>query len=230
MIKAILMDFNGVVIDDEPIQMRAYQELLAEEGVAVTDEDYLASLGMDDLTFVEEAYKRAGKEVDRSKVWEVSQANTLKCRDQIASDVPLFSGVENFIRKAANDFALGIVSMAKFEEIEYVLERTGLGDCFSVIVSADEVRRPKPDPQCYREGFRQLDLARIGRNHLPMTHSECLVIEDSPPGVKAGKSAGLPVLGVTNTVPAERLRAAGADWVAKDLNDWWPESIRLAFA
>jgi beta-phosphoglucomutase-like phosphatase (HAD superfamily) len=63
-----------------------------------------------------------------------------------------------------------------------------------------------------------------------MTHLECLVIEDSPPGVEAGVGADLQVLGVTNTVSADQLRAAGARWIAKDLNDWFPESVRLAFA
>jgi beta-phosphoglucomutase-like phosphatase (HAD superfamily) len=62
-----------------------------------------------------------------------------------------------------------------------------------------------------------------------MTHPECVVIEDAPPGVQAARAADLPVLGVTSTVSEEALRSAGAEWIAKDLNDWWPESFRLAF-
>lgn len=229
-VKALLMDFNGVIIDDEPIQMRIYQGLLAAEGIALTDEDYFNSLGMDDRTFVEAAYARLGRQPEASKVLELTLAKTEKWRDAIAGGVPLFPGVENFIRKAANDFALGIVSMSRLEEIAYILERTGLDDCFSAIVSAEDVTSPKPDPQCYREGFRRLDLARIRGGHLPMIHSECVVIEDAPPGVVAAKDADLLVLGVINTVPAAEMRAAGADWIANDLNDWWPESIRRAFA
>ena len=75
-----------------------------------------------------------------------------------------------------------------------------------------------------------VDAVRTAQGHLPITHPECLVIEDSPAGVEAGVRADLQVLGVTNTVSSEELRGAGARWVAKDLNDWWPESIRLAFA
>jgi beta-phosphoglucomutase len=230
MIKAILFDFNGVIIDDEPIQMRAYQTILAEAGVALTEADYMASLGMDDETFVRAAYERVGQTVEPGKVAEISQAKTLKWRDEIAGHVPLFPHVENFIRKAANEFSLGIVSMAKYEEIEHILERVDLLNCFSVIVSAEDVKLPKPDPQCYREGFRQLDLARIAEGHLPMIHSECVVIEDTPPGIAAAVNADLPALGVTNTVPADELRRAGATWIAADLNDWFPESIRRAFA
>jgi len=62
-----------------------------------------------------------------------------------------------------------------------------------------------------------------------MTHNDCLVIEDSPPGIVGARKADLPALGVTNTVSAEELRAAGAGAVAIDLRDWMPESIRRVF-
>jgi HAD superfamily hydrolase (TIGR01509 family) len=230
MIKAILFDFNGVVIDDEPIQMRIYQEILAEADIALTEEDYMSSLGMDDMTFIGAAFERAGKTPETNQALAISQAKTAKWHDAVADHVPLFPDIENFIRKCAQEFTLGIVSMARRDEILHILDRSGLADCFTVVVSAEEVDRPKPDPQCYRRGFRQIDLARIADRHLPLIHGECVVIEDAPPGVIAAKAADLPVLGVTNTVSAEQLRAAGADWVAKDLNDWWPESIRRAFA
>lgn len=148
----------------------------------------------------------------------------------MADGIPLFENVENFIRKMASELSLGIVSMSGRSEIDYILEQTGLAGCFDVIVSAEDVSKCKPDPECYRIGFRELDLARTRNGHLPMIHGECVVIEDSPPGVQAGKAADLPVLGVINTVDAEKLRAAGADWIARDLNDWMPESFRRAFA
>lgn len=230
MIKAILMDFNGVIIDDEPIQMRVYQELLAAENIAITDEEYLDSLGMDDKTFVTSAYERVGRKPETNKVLELTQHKSQKWREIIADGVPLFENVENFIRKMANDFALGIVSMSSRQDIMHVLDLTNLTDCFDVIVSSEDVSNCKPDPECYRIGFRELDLARTGKGHLPMIHSECVVIEDSPPGVQAGRSAELQVLGVTNTVDSATLRKAGATWIAKDLNDWMPDSIRRAFA
>ena len=229
MIKAILLDFNGVIIDDEPIQMRAYQEILDKEGIALTEEDYYECLGMDDRTFVEAAYARAGQTPETNKVLEVTQAKTEKWREIVADGVPLFPGMENFIRKMANKFALGIVSMARREDILQILEQTGLTECFSIMVSAEDVQNCKPDPECYRIGFQRLDLARIARGHLPMNHTECLVIEDAPPGVIAARNADLAVLGVTNTVSADELRAAGADWIAKDLNDWMPASVRRVF-
>jgi HAD superfamily hydrolase (TIGR01509 family) len=230
MIKAILFDFNGVIIDDEPLQMKAYQEILANEGITFTEEDYYASLGMDDTTFVEAAYQRAEKEPAPNKVLEITQAKTERWRRLIGDELPIFPNIENFIRKMENDFALGVVSMAKREEIEYVLEKASLRDCFSIIVSAGDVENCKPNPECYVKGFNLIDSYRIKRGHSPMVQADCLVIEDSPPGIESGKRAGLRTLGVTNTVSTEALRAAGADAVAKNLDDWMPGSIRGVFA
>ena len=185
---------------------------------------------MDDRTFVEAAYERAGKTPGTNKALEITQQKTQKWREIVANEVPLFAGAEEFVRKMAREFELGLVSMAKREEIDLVLEKTGLRGCFSVIVSAENVSNCKPDPECYRKAFQEIDLFRTTRGHLPMTHDECLVIEDSPPGVVAGKLADLPVLGVANTVSAKALRKAGAEWVAKDLDDWMPDSVRRAFA
>ena len=229
MIKAILMDFNGVIIDDEPIQHAAYKEIFGADGIDVTDEMYYARLGMDDKTFVASILAEAGKPADMDRILELTAAKTAHWRNIVSERMPIFEGVENFVRKCANELSLGIVSMAKREEIDFVLEKIGIADAFTLVVSADSVTKCKPDPQCYRQGFRDLDLARISRGHLPMVHEDCLVIEDSPPGVMAGRAADLPVLGVTNTVSADQLRAAGANAVAKNLNDWFPETMRRVF-
>jgi beta-phosphoglucomutase-like phosphatase (HAD superfamily) len=229
MIKAILFDFNGVIIDDEPIQMRVYQELLAAEGVELTDEDYAASHGMDDVTFVKAAYERRDKKVTDKKVGEVIDAKFAKWREVVGDKLPLFDGIENFVEKMSHEFALGLVSMERGDQIDYVLEKAGMAKHFSVIVSASDVTACKPDPQCYRTGFNKLDLFRIAEGHLPMTHAECLVIEDTVPGIKAARAADLPALGVANTVSSDDLRKAGAGAVATDLRDWMPESIRRVF-
>ncbi len=223
------MDFNGVIIDDEPIQMRAYQEVLKADGIELTEGDYYSSLGMDDTTFVEAAYERAGKKAEASKVEDTITAKSAAWKAIVENKLPLFEGIEGFIEKMSREFTLGIVSMSRRREIDLVLDRSGLGKYFATIVSAENTSRCKPDPECYRTGFRQIDAIRTSLAHLPMTHDECLVIEDSPPGVMAARNADLPALGVTNTVAADELRSAGARAIATDLGDWMPESIRRVF-
>ncbi len=229
MIKAILMDFNGVIINDEPLQMRAYQEILKGEGIDLTEADYYASLGMDDRTFVEAAFERVGKTAENGKIDEIVIAKSAKWKEMVDKELPLFDGIKDFVEKMSREFTLGIVSMAGWNEIKYVLDKSGLARHFSTIVSAADVSKCKPDPECFRIGFKKIDLVRIVQGHLPMTHGECLVIEDSPPGIAAARNADLPALGVTNTVSATELREAGAMAVASDLRDWMPESIRRVF-
>ena len=223
------MDFNGIIIDDERLQMQAYQEILKGEGIDLTEEDYFSSLGMDDKTFVEAAYQRADKKFTADKILEINDAKTAKWREMIDKEIPLFDGVENFIRKMERDFALGVVSMARRDEIEYILDKIDLRRYFSAIVSAEDVSACKPNPECYLTGFNLVDAVRTRRGHNPITHYECLVIEDSPPGIVAGRRAGLMTLGITNTVSAEQLREAGADAVSKTLADWMPDSARRVF-
>lgn len=230
MIKAILFDFNGIIIDDEALHMQAYQEIFTGEGIDLSEEDYWSSLGMSDAAFVDAAHRRAGREISDVNRLKLIERKTSKWQTLVEKEVPLFAGAENFVRKMENEFALGIVSMARREEIEFVLERVNLRDCFSIIVSSEDVSSHKPNPECYRKGFSMLDRARTKRgSRHPITQRECLAVEDAPPGIEAGKAAGLKTLGITNTVSAERLRAAGADAVSKSLSDWMPDSIRRVF-
>ena len=229
MIRAILMDFNGVVINDEPVQMRAYQEVLDGEGIALSDADYLSSLGMDDRTFVTAAYERVGKTVERGKIDEIVSAKSAKWKESVSTELPLFPGIEDFIEKMSREFTMGIVSMSKLHEIEFVLDKSGLGKYFSAIVSAEDVSNCKPDPECYRIGYSRVDTVVTSEGNSPLTHEECLAIEDSPPGVVSALAADLHALGVSNTVDADELRKAGAGAVAWDLRDWTADSVRLVF-
>lgn len=224
------MDFNGVIINDEPIQHAAYRDIFQAEGIDVTDEEYYSRLGMDDRTFVSSLLEANGKAASVEKVGEMTRAKTASWRAVIDETMPIFEGVDDFVKRMSQDLSLGIVSMARREEIDYVLEKTGMAPCFSIVLSADDVTRCKPDPQCYRAGFAAIDAYRTSHGHLPMVHEDCVVIEDSPPGVQSARAADLQVLGVTNTVKAEQLRAAGAGAIAWNLNDWFADSFRLVFA
>jgi len=230
MIKAILMDFNGVIINDEPIQHAAYREIFAADGIDVTDDEYYSRLGMDDRTFVASILEANGREATVDLVHRLAREKTERWRSIVDETMPLFEGVEDFVKRMSTELTLGIVSMARREEIDFVLEKTGMAPCFSVILSADDVTACKPDPECYRSGFAAIDAYRTSHGHLPMVHDDCVVIEDSPPGVRSARAAGLRVVGVTNTVEPEGLREAGAGAIAWNLNDWMADSFRLVFA
>lgn len=229
MIKAIFFDFNGVVIDDEPIQLLAYQEVLKAEDITLTEKDYYASLGMNDAYFVSAAFKRAGKELSDDKLRSLIEAKTAQQREMIERELPLFPGVVTFVKAASRHFSLGVVSMARRVEIDEVLTRANLMSFFDIVVSAEDVDTCKPDPACYTLGFSRLNEKRRMEGRPSFSSKECLVIEDAPPGIEAARAIGMRTLGVTNTVPAEALRAAGADVVTKSLSDWSVDAVHHVF-
>ncbi len=229
MIQAILFDFNGVIIDDERIQMKAYQEVFADRDIELAEDGYIACLGMSDDVFARTIFERAGKTPSAVEVTEVTAAKTLKWKAAVEKRIPIFDGVDDFIKRMHGSFTLGLVSMAFREEIDFALKAAGLERYFDTVVSAEDVTTTKPDPECYREGFKRVDLANIARGNGPMTHRQCVVIEDSPAGILAAKGAQLNALGVTNTVTREALQEAGADAVTRNITDWNADSFRRVF-
>ena len=112
---------------------------------------------------------------------------------------------------------------------DQLVSRARLEPLFSVIVSAEDVRACKPAPDCYRRGLEKLNEKRQQGRLLPLIPEECLVVEDSPPGVQSGRAAGMRTLGVTNTVSEAELRSAGAEVVTKSLADWNVDAVRHLF-
>lgn len=229
MVQAIFFDFNGVIIDDEPIQMQAYKEVLRGHDIDLSETDYYSALGLDDKGFVRHAFKRADKHLSDAVLKQVLVEKGVRHRKLIEGELPLFPGVVTFLRAAARHYPLGIVSMATLDEIEYALNRAHLLPLFSVVVNSAEVSVCKPAPDCYRVGFAKLNERRRRARLLPLLPNECLVIEDSPPGIEAGKGAGMRTLGITNTVSETQLRDAGAEVVTASLADWTVDSIQHVF-
>ncbi|MDT5294888.1 MAG: beta-phosphoglucomutase [Acidobacteriota bacterium] len=229
MIQAVFFDFNGVIIDDEPLQLKAYREVLGREGLTLTEEDYYGSLGMDDVAFVRAAFGRAARELTDELLGRIVEEKTAAHRELLKDELPLFPGVVTFIKALARRHALGLVSMARRTEIDHVLERAALGSLFAVVVSAEDVRAHKPDPSCYNNALELLNKGRSKADIIPLSAADCLVVEDAPPGIQAARAAGMRTLGVTNTVPAKALRDAGADAVTHSLADWTTDAVHHVF-
>ena len=118
--------------------------------------------------------------------------------------------------------------MANKAEVGYVFQRANLTPLFSVIVTAEDASVCKPAPDCYLAGLTKLN-ETTARTKLPLLPAECLAIEDSPPGFKSARAAGMRTLGVTNTVPEAALREAGAEVVTASLADWTVDAVRRLF-
>src|SRR6476661_1139476 len=230
MIKAIFFDFNGVIIDDEMIQMKSYAEVLRSHDINLTEEMYFSGLGMDDRTFVRAMFSKANKTISDSVLREVIESKTKVHREVIKDELPFFPGVLTFLKATSRHFALGLVSMANQKEVSYVFERARLDPLFSVVVTAEDTSVCKPAPDCYAAGLTKLNEKRQRERLLPLLPGECLAIEDSPPGIESARAAGMRTLAVTNTVGEDPLRAAGADVVTHSLSDWNVDSVRLLYS
>lgn len=216
-LKAIIFDFNGVIVDDEPLHLELFRKVLLEEGLFLSDEDYRAKyLGYDDRAcFIEVLCdnSRTPDAADDLFIQELIDRKAEYYRQAIAERMLLFPGVVDLIRRSAAEFPLAIASGALRNEIELVLQRGEIRDCFSVIVAAEDVSDCKPDPEGYEKALEMLNatLATEIQAH------ECLVIEDSVAGVEAAKAAGMRCLAVTNSYQAEELQLA--DTVVNSLGE-----------
>lgn len=229
MIQAIFFDFNGVVINDEPLQLKAYQQALAEQGITLTEKQYYSALGMDDRMFVRTAFGRSAKTLNDKIMLAVIEQKSDLHRELIKDEVPLFPGVVTLLKAASRRYSLGLVSMARRKEIDYVLDQARLSALFCVIVSAEDVANCKPAPDCYQRALETLNEKRREARKLRLLPRECLVIEDAPPGIQAGRAAGMQTLGLTNTVSEADLRAAGAEMVSASLADWTVDAVRRLY-
>jgi beta-phosphoglucomutase len=229
MLHAIFFDFNGVIIDDETIQMKAYQKVLRGHAIELTEEWYFDALGMDDRTFVRAMFERAKKPLNDTVLEAVLDQKTAGHRQMIEDQLPFFPGVLTFLKAASREFSLGLVSMANRVEVGYVFQRANLSPLFSVIITAEDASVCKPAPDCYRAGLEKLNEKRQRERLLPLLPRECLAIEDSPPGIQSARAAGMHTLGVTNTVSESALRSAGAEVVTASLADWTVDAVNLVY-
>ncbi|MDP8225993.1 MAG: HAD family phosphatase [Candidatus Lernaella stagnicola] len=219
MIDAVLFDFNGVVIDDEPLHDESWREVLVPLDINYTDEEYYGPLlGVPDAEFLRLLLARRGVEMSPSRQLELLAAKSV-IYDRLVRERPVdLPGLAAFVRDLAGHVPVGVVSGALRHEIEYHLARLDIAECVAAVLAAGEYAKPKPDPAPYLTGLAKLNEA-VGRAVRP---GEVVVIEDSTNGVKSALAAGMAVVGVTARTDPERLPGCFA-WVA-DFNgcdyDW----------
>jgi beta-phosphoglucomutase len=197
--RAVLFDFDGVIVNSEPLHFRAMRDCLVPEGITIDEEEYAASyLAYDDREAIRVALERHGRTFDRTLV-ETVALRKAGIFDALIADVPFFPGARELVRALAAEMPIAIASGALRSEIVRILAAGGLQDAFTTIVGADDVTHGKPNPEPYLMAMKRLG---------PLTPADCLVIEDSVAGIAAGRAAGMKVLAVTHTYPAAKLTAA----------------------
>ena len=224
MLKAIIFDCDGVIADTEPLHLAALQKTLAEENITLTEENYYRHyLALDDRGGFTRAFSENERLLTREKLAELITRKASHIEPAMRSHLRLFPGVAEFIRASAAHYPLAVASGALRHEIEMVLEYGRIQDCFSIVVSAEDVERGKPDPESFIKALALIN----ERNAQSMSPRECLVIEDSIHGIQAARAAGMKCLAVTNSYPKEKL--SEADCVVSDLAGFSLEQAEKLF-
>lgn len=230
MLRAILFDFNGVLVDDEPIHLEMFQRVLAEEGISLWPEDYYARyVGFDDRSCFAAVLRAAGEEPTVPRLMRLIARKASYYQGSIRErGYPFFPGAVELVEEAAAaGRVLGVVSGALLEEVEGALRQAGIRERFKVLVTAEDTAEGKPDPEGYRRALEALNSLPPLPERLFHPH-EVLAVEDSAAGLAAAAEMGLVTLGVAHTYPPDRLRAADA--VAASLRGMTLERLERLFA
>ena len=225
-LRAVIFDFDGVIANSEPLHLRAYQEVLAEIGITLTSADYYAQyLGYDDVGVFKAVTGDRDQELNDEELRELITAKSERFGLLLNSADVIVPDAVACVRGLAAELPLAIASGALLKEIEAIVARAGLRDCFRAIVSADAGVRSKPAPDPY---LRAVELLEAHTSDRPQrtSHSapraqqrarSCYVaIEDSRWGIESAQAAGLCCVAVAQTYGPDEL--ARADLVVPNLS------------
>ncbi len=205
--KALICDFNGLILDDEGIHLELFQRVLIDEEITLSDKDYWETyVGYDDKGMFQVLFERDHKKLTPKKLKDLVQKKGELYLPTLKERIRFFPGVIDFIHQVEKKYVLAIVSGALKNEIDFALKEGKIDHSFELIVSAEETKHGKPDP----EGL-VIALTRLKKNHPEFTPQSCLVLEDSLAGIEAAHRAGMKCAALTHTYPREQL--AVADYV-----------------
>lgn len=230
-LKAVLFDFNGVIINDEPLHEQLIEQILISENLRPQPGEFRkVCLGRSDRTCLRDLLANRGRVVSDSYLDELVRRKA-QAYQQLFTEkqdkLPIFPGLEDLIfQLRSRNIKLAVVTGAIRSEVELVLTKTTLAKHFNAIVAGDEINNSKPAPDGYLLAVERLNQLYPDTNLQP---TECLAIEDTPAGITAAKLAGIPVLGVANTYPFHMLQRQ-ANWTVDYLHDLEIERVQKVFA
>lgn len=220
MLRAVIFDFDGVIVDSEALHLRSFNRVLARYGVEITTKDYYQDyLGLTDIDCFKLLIDKGKLKLNPSQIEDLLKDKNSEFERLARTQAHTIEGVPEFLQMLKqNNIPMAIYSGALLEEIELMLKQSNLRYFFEVIVSAEDVEKSKPDPEGFLLALEKLNrrrpLAQTPQNSStekkenPIMPNECVVIEDSHRGLEAAKAAGMHTVAITNSYDAEQLRAA----------------------
>jgi HAD superfamily hydrolase (TIGR01509 family) len=206
MIRGVIFDLDGLMIDSEPLSIQAWQRCLEPWGASLTIEQYSSLVGTSHAYSLDYIERHGGAEVDRLILDQAFWENLIALVRQ--DGLEAMPGVLPLVAEVARrGLRLGVASNSRTGYARIALEKTGLNGYFRCVIGADQVAAGKPAPDVYLRAAACLGLSAV----------DCLAIEDSPVGARAALAAGLPCILVPNPLLGDvRLEAALAIYPSLD--------------
>jgi beta-phosphoglucomutase len=203
MLNAVIFDFDGIIVDSEPMHHQAFQTVLEPLGKGFSWEAYCETyIGFDDRDAFREAFKSKGEKIStrdiRKLITEKATAFQQLIHNGEATPLP---GAVELIKSIPRKLPIALCSGALKEDIVPIIKNLGIENSFNVIVTAEDTKKSKPDPAPYILALKKLGLD---------DPASAIAIEDTPVGIISAKGAGLKVLAVTNSYDREYLLNADA--------------------
>jgi beta-phosphoglucomutase len=204
---AVIFDMDGVLVDSYQAHLAAFQRMLANYDLEMSEAQFSTIFGRTNPDIFALLYP----ELDRKDYARLSEEKEAAFREIIADNFPEMDGAAELIDALHGAGAiLAIGSSGSPENVRTVLQMLPGGEHIKITTNAKEITHGKPDPEVFLNAAGKIGLASTA----------CVVVEDAPAGVKAGKAAGCAVIGITGTVARRHLE--GADLVIESLRDLTP--------
>jgi beta-phosphoglucomutase len=210
MLSAVIFDFDGVIVDSEPLHFQAFSDVLAPEKMSFTWNEYVETyIGFDDRDAFRECFKVHGRELTDAMLVALIEQKATRFEALVhAGHAHPFPGAVELIRDVAGKKPLALCSGALRSDILPILKQLDLEEVFDVMVTAEDVHVSKPDPASYKLAYEKLQEKFGEKIGAPET---CIAIEDTGAGICSAKGAGMKVLAVTHSYESHEL--SHADWV-----------------
>jgi beta-phosphoglucomutase len=212
--EAIIFDFDGVIFDSEALHLTAGNHALSDLDIFISVDEYFKKyMGISDVESFPKILKDYGHDLEKDEVKKIVMKKRARYVELVRSSGLLQSvnGLENFLKQLhLKTTQIAICSGANKKEIEHTLSQINDGRLtpyFKFITSIDDISRGKPSPEGYLLTAKRLNV----------DPKKCLVFEDTPHGVNAGKTAGMTVIALLTTHPKEKLTQA--DRIVKDFSE-----------
>lgn len=200
MLKAIIFDFDGVLVDSMFFQANAWVETFREIGISITRKDIYELEGSNNKRLIKSIFEKEGKEPEP---WYLEQLPKKKREALDFDQIKPFEGILDCLKELKRHFKLALVSGSHADTVNRVVDKF-FPNYFDVVITGSDLEHGKPDPDPYLKALEKLGL----------TKNECIVIENAPLGITAAKRAGLYCVAVASMLGPEKIQHA--DFVFND--------------